>query len=62
MRNYAIGLTELGLDSAEMEAHLTELLGAETSARIFTNLVRRRMGTRQCCRWPACIVALDHPL
>ena len=28
------GFTELGLDTAEMEAHFAEFLGAETSARI----------------------------
>ena len=38
MRNYVIGFTELGLDTAEMEAHFAELLGAETSARIFTEI------------------------
>jgi Glycosyl transferase family 2 len=36
IRNYVIGFTELGLDTVEMEAHFAELLGAETSARIFT--------------------------
>jgi hypothetical protein len=35
MRNYVIGFTELGLDTAEMEAHFAEILGAETSSRIF---------------------------
>ena len=38
MRNYVIGFTELGLDTAEMEAHFAEFLGAETSARIFTEI------------------------
>ena len=38
MRNYVIGFTELGLDTAEMEAHFAELLGAQTSARIFTEI------------------------
>lgn len=38
MRNYVIGFTELGLDTAEMEAHFAELLGTETSARIFTEI------------------------
>jgi hypothetical protein len=38
MRNYVIGFTELGLDTAEMEAHFAELLGAETAARIFTEI------------------------
>ena len=38
MRNYVIGFTELGLDTAEMEAHFAELLGSETSARIFTEI------------------------
>ena len=35
IRNYVIGFRELGLDTAEMEAHFGELLGAETSATIF---------------------------
>jgi hypothetical protein len=35
MRNYYIAFTELGLDTAEMEAHFAELLGAETAARIW---------------------------
>jgi Glycosyl transferase family 2 len=38
IRNYVIGFTELGLDTAEMEAHFAELLGAETSAKIFTEI------------------------
>ncbi len=38
MRNYVIGFTELGLDTAQMEAHFPELLGAETSARIFAEI------------------------
>jgi len=38
MRNYFIGFTELGMDTAAMEAHFAELLGAETSARIFTEI------------------------
>jgi hypothetical protein len=43
IRNYVIGFTELALDTAEMEAHFTELLGAETSARILTR-VKRELG------------------
>jgi len=35
IRNYIVGFSELGLDTAEMEAHFAEFLGAETSARIF---------------------------
>jgi hypothetical protein len=38
MRNYVIGFNELGLSTAEMEAHFAELLGVETSARIFTEI------------------------
>ncbi len=38
IRNYVIGFTELGLDTTEMEAHFAELLGTETSARIFTEI------------------------
>jgi hypothetical protein len=45
MRNYVIGFTELGLDTAEMEAHFAELLGAETSARIFTE-IKLELGIR----------------
>jgi Glycosyl transferase family 2 len=40
IRNYVIGFVELGLDTAEMEAHFAELLGAETAARIFTEIKR----------------------
>jgi hypothetical protein len=40
MRNYVIGFNELGLDTTEMEVHFAELLGAETSARIFTEIKR----------------------
>ena len=40
VRNYMIGFTELGLDTAEMKAHFDEFLGAETSARIFTEIGR----------------------
>jgi Glycosyl transferase family 2 len=43
IRNYLIGFTDLGLDTAEMEAHFMELLGAETSARILTR-VKRELG------------------
>jgi Glycosyl transferase family 2 len=38
MRNYLIGFDELGLDTAEMEAHFAELIGVETSSRIFTEI------------------------
>ena len=38
MRNYFLGFTELGLHTGEMEAHFAELLGANTSARIFTDI------------------------
>jgi hypothetical protein len=38
IRNYVIGFTELGLDTAEMEAHFGQLLGAETAARIFAEI------------------------
>jgi Glycosyl transferase family 2 len=44
VRNYAIGFNELGFDTAEMELHFAELLGAETSARIFTE-IKRELGT-----------------
>ena len=40
VRNYMIGFTELGLDTAEMKAHFDEFLGAEASARIFTEIGR----------------------
>ena len=43
IRNYVIGFTDLALDTAEMEAHFTELLGAETTARILTR-VKRELG------------------
>jgi len=45
MRNYLIGFIELGLDTAEMEAHFAELLGAETAARIFTE-IKPELGIR----------------
>ena len=38
MRNYTIGFGELGLDTAQMEAHFGEILGAETAARIFKDI------------------------
>jgi hypothetical protein len=38
IRNYVIGFEELGLDFTEMEAHFGELLGVETSARIFREI------------------------
>jgi hypothetical protein len=38
IRNYVIGFKELGLDSTEMETHFGELLGVETSARIFREI------------------------
>jgi hypothetical protein len=34
-RNYMIGLRELNLPTAELEAHFAEVLGAENAARIF---------------------------
>ena len=46
IRNYMIGFTELGLDTAEMEIHFTEFLGTEKSARIFAD-VRRELGAMQ---------------
>jgi hypothetical protein len=49
MRNYVIGFTELGLDTGEMETHFAELLGAETSARIFTE-IKKELAIRD---WPA---------
>lgn len=45
MRNYLIGFTELGLDTAAMEAHFADLLGAETAARIFSD-IRRELQPR----------------
>ncbi len=38
IHNYYVGFTELGLDTAEMEVHFAELLGAETCARILTEI------------------------
>jgi GR25 family glycosyltransferase involved in LPS biosynthesis len=38
IRNYLIGFSELGLDTAEMEAHFAEIFGAETSARILSKI------------------------
>ena len=38
IHNYYVGFTELGLDTAEMEAHFAELLGAETCARILAEI------------------------
>jgi hypothetical protein len=35
IRNYVIGFKELGFDTAELEAHFTQLLGDATAARIF---------------------------
>ena len=46
MRNYYIGLTELGLDTADMEAHFAELLGAETAKRIFAE-IRQELAPEQ---------------
>jgi hypothetical protein len=43
IRNYVIGFNDLGLDTAEMESHFAELLGRETSDRIFTQ-VKRELG------------------
>lgn len=40
MRNYFIGFTELGLDTAYMEAHFADLLGEETAARILADIRR----------------------
>ena len=42
-RNYVIGHRELGLPTSEMEAHFTELLGADHAARIFAN-IRSELG------------------
>ena len=36
-----IGFTELGLNTAEMEAHFHEFLGDEISAKIFAEIKRR---------------------
>jgi hypothetical protein len=44
MRNYFIGFIELGLETAEMEAHFAELLGAETAARIFAEIRQELAG------------------
>jgi Glycosyl transferase family 2 len=44
IRNYFIGFTELGLPTDEMEAHFTELLGAELAARIFRDIRREVNG------------------
>jgi Glycosyl transferase family 2 len=38
IHNYYVGFTELGLDTAEMEAHFMELLGAETCGRILAEI------------------------
>jgi hypothetical protein len=38
MRNYYIGFTELGLDTAEMEAHFADILGADNAVRIFSEI------------------------
>lgn len=38
VRNYLIGFTELGLDTAEMEAHFAELLGGAEASRIFAEI------------------------
>jgi hypothetical protein len=38
IRNYVIGFGELGLDTTEMESHFAELLGAQTSKRIFAQI------------------------
>jgi hypothetical protein len=38
IRNYVIGFEELGLNCTEMETHFGELLGVETSARIFREI------------------------
>lgn len=40
IRNYFIGLNELGLDTAPMEAHFAELLGREPAARILAEIRR----------------------
>ena len=46
IRNYVIAFNELGVDTAEMESHFAELLGAETSVRIFTD-IKRQLGLDQ---------------
>lgn len=38
IRNYMIGFTELGIDTAEMEAHYAEVLGVETAKSIIDRL------------------------
>jgi hypothetical protein len=38
LRNYFIGHTELGLDTAALEAHFAELLGTENAARILEEI------------------------
>jgi hypothetical protein len=38
IRNYVIGFTELGLDTAEIEAHFGQLLGAETVNRVLAEI------------------------
>ena len=43
IRNYVIGFDELGLDTAAMEAHFAELLGAGNAARIFSE-IKRELG------------------
>jgi len=40
VRNYFIGLRELGLDTAPMTEHFKELLGAEVAGRIITQVER----------------------
>jgi hypothetical protein len=46
IRNYLIGFGELGIDTADMEAHFAQFLGAETSARIFRE-IRSRLQSAQ---------------
>jgi hypothetical protein len=61
MRNYAIGFSELGLDTAAMEAHFAEILGAENAVRIFGQIRQERAQAQAQTQTQATIQADDGP-
>jgi hypothetical protein len=61
IRNYYLGFTELGLDTGEMESHFAELLGRETSNRIFADIkIELAVGVANQARAAANNVASAH--
>jgi hypothetical protein len=68
IRNYFVGFTELGLDTAPMEAHFAELLGAERASRMFDELRATPPVTSRALRddleagaWPPRVNAVQPP-